>query len=60
MAYANASTIADVSAEIGTADGVLEDVTVTPTQTLVNDNLQDLADKLNEILAVLRARGVVR
>lgn len=60
MAYANATSVADLTAAVGTADGELDDVTITPTQGLVNDNFQDLADKVNEILAALRLRGVLR
>lgn len=60
MVYANANAVTDLAAAVGTADGALEDVTVTPTQGLVNDNFQDLAEKVNEILAALRSRGVIR
>ena len=41
----------------GTADTTLEDVTATPTQTLVNNNFATVAAQLNAIMKVLGNLG---
>lgn len=50
---------ADLVEAFGTSDGTLADVTATFSQTILNNNFQDLATKVNAILAKLRAAGIV-
>jgi hypothetical protein len=51
-----ASTLSTLTAASGTANATstLVDVTVTPTQTTINNNFQTLATKLNTILSLLQ------
>ena len=54
------AAIADVTDSTGgTADGTLADVGATYTQATLNNNFADLAEKVNEILAALRAHGLI-
>lgn len=61
MAYANQTTaITNLTAATGTADGTVADVGAAFNQAVLNDNYQELATKINAILAALRAGGVLR
>jgi uncharacterized tellurite resistance protein B-like protein len=51
--------IADLTAASGTADGTVADVTASHDQTILNNNFQDLATKVNAILAALRTAGII-
>lgn len=54
------AAIADVTDSTGgTADSTLADVGATYTQATLNNNFADLAEKVNEILAALRAHGLI-
>lgn len=52
-------TITALTAATGVTGNTLNDVTATPTQTLVNNNFKVLADKVNAIIAVLQANGTL-
>lgn len=54
-----ATAIPDLTMTVGTADGTIADVTASPTQTAVNNNFRDVGEKINTILAALRAAGIV-
>lgn len=50
--------VADVSYVAGTPDATLADVTGSHDQAILNANFRDLAHKVNQILAILRDRGL--
>lgn len=54
------AAIADVVAASGTAEGEIVDVTAAFDQDILNDNFQELATKQNQILAALRAAGIIK
>lgn len=43
----------------GSADNTLQDMTATYNEAAAEANLKDLASKVNEILVVLRAYGMI-
>jgi hypothetical protein len=53
------TTVADLTVSVGTSDGTIADVTGSFSQTVLNNNFRDLADKQNALLAALRAAGVI-
>lgn len=53
------TAITDLTAASGTADGTVADVTGSFSQTVLNNNFQDVATKVNAILAGLRTAGIV-
>jgi hypothetical protein len=53
------AAIVDLVAASGTADGTVADVTSSFSQTILNNNFQDIATKVNAILAGLRIGKVV-
>ena len=44
---------------VGTAGNTIVDVTATPTQTTVNNNFASVSAKLNQILAILKTKGLM-
>ncbi len=48
-----------LTASFGTADGTVADVTAIHDQTILNNNFQDLATKINAIRTALRALGLM-
>lgn len=54
-----ASTVAALTAAAGTADGTVADVGASFNQATLNNNFRDLADKTNEIIAALKAAGLM-
>lgn len=57
--FVTATAIADLTVSVGTADGTVADVGSSFSQSTLNSNFRDLADKTNAILAALRAAGIV-
>lgn len=55
----NYGAIPDITGATGTANGAIEDVTGTPTQSAINNNFKECADKINAILAVMRNAGFI-
>jgi hypothetical protein len=53
------TAIVSLTAASGTADNTVADVGAAFSQATLNNNFQDLATKVNAILAVLRAAGIV-
>lgn len=53
------AAIADLTAASGTADGTVADVGGAFNQGTLNNNFQDLATKINLILARLRSAGII-
>ncbi len=56
---ATSQPIADLTASVGTADGVVADVGAAFTQATLNDNFREMSTKINLILAALRADGTI-
>ncbi len=54
-----AAAVADLTAASGTADGTVADVGASFTQATLNNNFQDVATKINLILARLRTAGIL-
>lgn len=70
MAYANPTAgarrgdyaevaITSLTAASGTADNTIADVGATFNQATLNNNFQDLATKLNALLAECRKAGII-
>ena len=57
--FVSAPAIADLTAASGTADDTVADVGGAFNQTTLNNNFQDLATKVNLILAALREARVI-
>ena len=57
--FVTATAITDLTMTVGTADGTVADVGSSFSQTTLNNNLRDIGEKVNAILAALRAAGVV-
>lgn len=57
--FVSAAAIADLTAASGTADDTVADVGGAFNQTTLNNNFQDLATKVNLILAALREARVI-
>ncbi len=57
--FVTATAIADLAMTVGTADNTLADVGGSFSQTTLNNNMRDLGEKVNAILAALRAAGIV-
>ncbi len=57
--FVTAAAIADLAMTVGTADNTLADVGASFNQTTLNNNMRDLGEKVNAILAALRAAGIV-
>lgn len=53
------AAIPSLTAASGTADGTVADVGGSFSQTTLNNNFQDLATKVNAILAALRTAGIL-
>ncbi len=53
------ATEADLVEAFGTADGTLADVGAAFNQATLNNNFQDVATKINAILAKLRTAGII-
>lgn len=58
-AWAVSPAIPDLAASVGVADGTLADVGAAFNQTTLNNNFRDVQDKLNAILAALRAANII-
>lgn len=54
-----AAASAALTAASGMADGVVDDVTAAFSQTILNNNFQECATKINAILAALRGVGII-
>ena len=53
------AAITDLTAASGTGDNTVADVGGSFSQTTLNNNFQDLAAKVNAILAALRTAGIL-
>ncbi len=53
------AAVADLTAGSGTSDGTVADVGASFNQTTLNNNFQDVATKVNLILARLRTAGLL-
>jgi hypothetical protein len=53
------AAIADLINANGTADGTIADVGGAFNQATLNNNFRDLSDKLNVVIAALRATGIL-
>ena len=53
------AAVADLVAAAGTSDGTVADVGASFNQATLNNNFRDVADKLNAVLAALRAAGII-
>jgi uncharacterized tellurite resistance protein B-like protein len=53
------AAVADLVAASGTADGTVADVGAVFSQATLNNNFQDLATKINALLAALRTAGII-
>lgn len=51
--------VADLVAATGTADGTVADVGASFNQATLNNNFKDVSVKINEMLAALRAAGLM-
>ena len=47
------TNVVPLVAATGTTGNAVSDVTVTPTQTLLNNNFKALADKVNELIVLV-------
>lgn len=56
---ATSAAEADLTAASGTADGTIADVGAAFNQTTLNNNFQDVATKINALLAKLRTAGII-
>lgn len=54
-----AATVAALTATTGTADGTVADVGASFSQATLNNNFRDLSDKVNELIAALKAAGLM-
>lgn len=54
-----AAAVANLTAASGTADGTVDDVGASFNQTTLNNNFQEMATKINLILARLRTAGIL-
>lgn len=52
---AQITALAALTGAFGSTGNAIVDVTATPTQTLVNNNFRVLEDKINAIIAALKA-----
>jgi hypothetical protein len=57
--YTPAAAIANLTDAFGTADGTVADATATFSQSVSNDNNQEMSTKINAILAALRAANII-
>lgn len=53
------AAVPNLTAASGTADGTVADVGGSFSQTTLNNNFQDLATKVNALLAALRTAGIL-
>ena len=53
------AAVADLTAASGTSDGTVADVGAAFSQSTLNNNFQDVATKVNLILARLRSAGII-
>ncbi len=53
------NAVADLTAGSGTADGTVADVGASFSQSTLNNNFQDVATKINAILAALRTAKIL-
>lgn len=56
---AQAATIAALTVTVGTGDDTIADVGGSFSQTTLNNNFRDLADKYNLLLAACKGAGIV-
>lgn len=57
--FARTSAVAALTVSVGTADGTIADVGSSFSQTTLNNNFRDLADKINELRTALIDAGVL-
>ena len=53
------AAVADLVVSVGTGDGTIADVGGSFSQATLNNNFRDLADKVNVMLARMRAAGLI-
>lgn len=53
------SAIVSLTNAVGTGNDALQDVTATFSQTILNNNFKDVTDKVEEVLVILRAHGLI-
>ena len=53
------AAVPDLVVSVGTSDGTIADVGGAFSQTTLNNNFRDLADKINTMLARMRSNGVI-
>ncbi|MFI0914312.1 hypothetical protein [Streptomyces abikoensis] len=54
-----AATVAALAVSVGTSDGTVADVGAAFSQATLNSNFRDVADKINEVVAALKAAGLM-
>lgn len=57
--WATNPAITSASGATGTADGVLDDVTATHSQTILNNNFKELQVQIDAILVALRNANII-
>ena len=57
--WAVSGAVSSASAASGTADGVIDDVTATHSQTILNNNFKELQVQIDAILTALRAANII-
>lgn len=57
--FVPAAAITNLTDSFGTADGTVADVTGAFVQATLNDNFQEMATKINAMLAAMRAANII-
>jgi len=52
-------TVTALTAATGSASNTINDVTASFSQSILNNNFKSLANKINEIIAVLQNNGTI-
>lgn len=59
LTWATNAAVPDLTATVGSADGVIDDVGATHNQAILNNNFKELQVAVNAILAALRNGNII-
>jgi uncharacterized tellurite resistance protein B-like protein len=57
--WASSGAVTNLTHTVGTADGTIDDVGASFSQSILNNNFKELSAKLNAILVALRDAGTI-
>lgn len=57
--WATSAAVMNATTSTGTADGVIDDVGATHSQTILNNNFKELQVQIDAILAALRNGNII-